>query len=310
MATERMKDESPEIIVKSFDRKMITFTPEEGKLWVSSRDIGVALDYADPAKAINTLFGLHKDEFDNDSTRILVSRVRQNEPPSKIREFSVEGIILLSMFSEKPKAKDFRKWAKSVLAEVSTTGSYIAPELNALEGTIKQEILEIKSNLASMQKDFLSYLGDIKQSIGQLISGMGKPVYSLVPDNSIKTVSLPRSEPFMSAIQISKEYASPSMRVAMFYHVFKGDSSSLDRKALAAKLLVSTSLISKHACIEKSGHHESIQRIISGKSNLSREYGKLLRERNKARRAGNKAKKDKGAYKMKPQKKAYQKVIF
>lgn len=122
-----------EVILSEFEGHYMHLRPGNGKLWVTAREIGEALEYEDPARAINHLFNAHADEFDSDCTRIIsIGHVGKNGY-ARIREFSIEGTMLLGMFSEQPLAKKFRKWARKVLTEVAVTGRYKNPK-QALPG--------------------------------------------------------------------------------------------------------------------------------------------------------------------------------
>jgi len=103
-------------LVKYFDGKPVTFTVGDGKLTLSMTDIGRHLGYATPRETISKLYQVHKDEFDSDCTQIVVSTtgVSVHEPPRKERVFTLDGLILICMFSEQPIAKKFRRWLRKV----------------------------------------------------------------------------------------------------------------------------------------------------------------------------------------------------
>lgn len=112
-----------DVILSEFEGHYMHLKPEKGTLWLTTREIGEALEYENPRVSIHTLYRAHADEFDNDSTRVIDTITGENTP-IRIREFSIEGVMLLAMFSEQPLAKKLRKWARKVLAEVAVTGRY------------------------------------------------------------------------------------------------------------------------------------------------------------------------------------------
>lgn len=88
-------------------------TDIHGTPWLRGPQIGGALGYADPAKAIQKIYDRNADEFDDSMTQIV-------ELPSAggiqaVRIFSARGCYLLGMFSNTDRAKAFRRWVLDVL---------------------------------------------------------------------------------------------------------------------------------------------------------------------------------------------------
>jgi hypothetical protein len=52
-----------------------------------------------------------------------------NRPPIHERLFTLDGLILLSMFSEKPEAKKKRRWLRKIGREVAMQGSLLSIEI-------------------------------------------------------------------------------------------------------------------------------------------------------------------------------------
>lgn len=71
--------------------------------------------------------------FDNDCTQVSVSDIREyGAPPRRERVFTLDGLILLCMFSEQPVAKKVRHWLRKIGKEVAVTGSYNSPVLTQI----------------------------------------------------------------------------------------------------------------------------------------------------------------------------------
>lgn len=85
--------------------------------WLTAEQVGLALGYAaDRARdSITTLYRRHADEFtDQDTCTInLMAQVQMRE----MRIFSATGCQLLGFFANTARAKQFRQWAKTVLAQ-------------------------------------------------------------------------------------------------------------------------------------------------------------------------------------------------
>lgn len=91
-----------------------------GQRWLTAEHLGLALGYQ-PDKArhgVNNLYNRHSDEFTETDTCVinLMTQGQRRE----VRIFSATGCNLLSFFANTPRAKDFRAWAKQVLAAQPT----------------------------------------------------------------------------------------------------------------------------------------------------------------------------------------------
>lgn len=87
-----------------------------GQRWLTAEQIGLALGYA-PDKSrqsVNNLYNRHADEFTEADTTVIKLMTVTGDKDSRI--FSATGCNLLSFFANTPRAKEFRVWAKQVLA--------------------------------------------------------------------------------------------------------------------------------------------------------------------------------------------------
>lgn len=85
----------------------------EGQLWMSAAEVGGALEYACPDKAIRQLYNARADEFTPTMTRVI--KVMTAGGKQAVRFFSLRGAHLLAMFARTPKAKEFRVWVLDIL---------------------------------------------------------------------------------------------------------------------------------------------------------------------------------------------------
>jgi prophage antirepressor-like protein len=138
---------SQDLVVKHFEGKAVAFHDDCGKLTLTMKEAGELLGYKQPAKSVSNLFNEHKDEFDNDCTQITVSVIREvGAPPVRERCFTLDGLILLCMFSEQKIAKNVRHWLRRVGREVAVTGSYNAPVLSQILNQMN-ETLRLQGNM-------------------------------------------------------------------------------------------------------------------------------------------------------------------
>lgn len=114
-------------MIAQFDGLNLSIIDHAGKKWLTSEQVGLALGYK-PEHArsgISKIYNRHADEFTEQDTGVIKlttpfedktsSNPQGGNPTTRI--FSVTGCSLLSFFSNTTKAKEFRAWAKQVLAE-------------------------------------------------------------------------------------------------------------------------------------------------------------------------------------------------
>jgi len=89
----------------------------EGHLWMSSAEVGRALEYASPETAITKLYRARADEFTATMTKVVKTATAGGK--QAVRFFSLRGAHLLAMFARTPKAKEFRVWVLNLLDKES-----------------------------------------------------------------------------------------------------------------------------------------------------------------------------------------------
>lgn len=81
-------------------------------IWLTSNQIGYALDYADD-KAVQRIYARHSDEFSEKMTRVV--NVTTPSGNQQTRVFSLRGAHLIAMFARTSVAKEFRRWILDIL---------------------------------------------------------------------------------------------------------------------------------------------------------------------------------------------------
>jgi len=97
----------------TFEGHSIKTIVRDGQLWMSGTEVGVALAYASPDKAIKQLFNARADEFTSTMTKVI--KVLTAGGKQAVRFFSLRGAHLLAMFARTDKAKAFRVWVLNIL---------------------------------------------------------------------------------------------------------------------------------------------------------------------------------------------------
>jgi len=138
-----------EILPKKFGDKKIEIIHKDDEIWMTAETIGDGLEYKNPRKSIMNLYYAHKDEIDD------FKGVIDSMTPGGIQEttvFSEQGIYLLIMFSNQPKAKGFRSWVANTTKQIRQKGYYIEKKeaLDPFDLNLKQ--LDIMKDIIIAQK--------------------------------------------------------------------------------------------------------------------------------------------------------------
>jgi hypothetical protein len=88
----------------------------DGKPALTAEQLGLALDYSEPRIAINKILNRNYDEFVEGEDYTVTNLVTVTGDKESVVFFK-EGAILIAMFSNQPRAKAFRAWAKKYLSE-------------------------------------------------------------------------------------------------------------------------------------------------------------------------------------------------
>lgn len=86
---------------------------EDGRYWMTAKEIGKALGYNDPANSINRLYSRHTDEL-----KPYKGSVKLTDPigiPQKTTIFNTDGMWLIALLANTSKAKKFRKFIVNML---------------------------------------------------------------------------------------------------------------------------------------------------------------------------------------------------
>lgn len=109
------KETNMNSVIKSdlnFHGIMLTPVAELPEIWLTSSQIGYALEYADD-KAVQRIYSRHADEFTDQMTRVVKLTTPSGKQDSRV--FSLRGAHLLAMFSRTHVAKEFRRWVLDIL---------------------------------------------------------------------------------------------------------------------------------------------------------------------------------------------------
>ena len=108
------------IQVFNYEQNEIRTVEHEGGIWFVAKDVCDVLGFGNPRQAINT----HIDDDEKD--------VQNLDTPGGVQQMTIineSGLYTLALRSNKPNAKQFRKWVTgTVLPSIRKTGFYATPD--------------------------------------------------------------------------------------------------------------------------------------------------------------------------------------
>jgi prophage antirepressor-like protein len=159
-----------------------------GEHWITGEQIGRALGYEYPREAINKIFSRNEHELSEYSleleltsqpglrSQIDIAGPQESEPRyhgdvadrrtadaggqrRKVRVYNEEGVMVLTMLSSQPVAREFRRWAVAVLKAYRQGG--LAREtgeterLRATNAELRDKVFELQQELVDIQRRYI-----------------------------------------------------------------------------------------------------------------------------------------------------------
>lgn len=132
-------------LTAEFNGTTVSILDHAGRRWLTARDVGRCLGYAEESArhAILKLFSRHADEFDTGDQGVVNLTTPGGAQETRI--FSQTGCILLAMFANTARAKDFRAWAKQALAGLAESDDWPTPYFRGVRitRTVERQCLEM-----------------------------------------------------------------------------------------------------------------------------------------------------------------------
>ena len=121
---------------------------ENGEILLTRKQIGEALEYADPQKAIDNLHSKHQERLDRFSVTLKVRGADKKQYPTTL--YRTKGVYEICRWSQQPKADLFYDWVYEMLEALRTGETLLIKpttyQLNLAE--LKRQELEIKAKNA------------------------------------------------------------------------------------------------------------------------------------------------------------------
>lgn len=101
------------IDIAQFRDRQMSVIDHSGEKWLTGEQIGAALEYEEPRKRINDLYRRHADELSEYSVDL---KLRSTDGKHyQTRVYNEDGVMVITMLSRQPLAREFRRWAVGVL---------------------------------------------------------------------------------------------------------------------------------------------------------------------------------------------------
>lgn len=110
----------------------LKYVEHEGQVFFSSEEIGRQLGYAKPSKSINILFNRNQRELK--SYAVGIKMMSTDGKFYEVRCFTEEGVYILSMLANTPRAREFRAKLARLLREIRERRVDLARESGYLQG--------------------------------------------------------------------------------------------------------------------------------------------------------------------------------
>lgn len=162
-----VSSESARVIPYAFDGKEIQVIESQADdVLMTDRQIGEVLGYSQPAAAISQLVSRYADELEQHSTIINLITVDGKE--RSVRVWREQGVYLITMFSNQPKAKAFRQFAAQTLYNVRRQQNISGPTLADLAQLVGLRTNQLESRIET-QDQRLQILEDRNQALEQAL---------------------------------------------------------------------------------------------------------------------------------------------
>ena len=109
----------------TFQNTTLSVINQNNQTFLTAIELGKALEYADPVKAIVKIYDRNADEFTPEMTALVEMKTAGGI--QKVRIFSLRGAHLIAMFARTKIAKAFRKWVLDILDEEVKKSTALLP---------------------------------------------------------------------------------------------------------------------------------------------------------------------------------------
>lgn len=124
------------------------FYERDNQIWMTREQIGAALDYADPQKAIDNIHARHADRLNSFSVTLKVRATDGKAYDTVV--YSPKGVYEICRWSRQPKANAFYDWVYDILEKLRTK------EATMIDSGAMTQIMHMLAESGRMMVDILA----------------------------------------------------------------------------------------------------------------------------------------------------------
>lgn len=126
------------------------------EIFMTSEQIGQALDYAFPAESVRKIRDRYPERFEGKSVQVNLTSTDGKQYATRI--YNEQGIYEVIRKSNQPKADEFYDWVYEVLSSVRKTGTYSLQQPQSIEDLIilqAQSVKELKAKVQNVEQQIV-----------------------------------------------------------------------------------------------------------------------------------------------------------
>lgn len=228
---------------EKFNGVLVDFYRDENNdVFMTREQIGTALEYAQPRKAIDKIHQRNKERLNKFSVGVKLGATDGKVYKTII--YNSRGIYEICRYSKQPKANEFYDWVYEVLETIRTTGSYTVPRYNlptsykeAVQALLEQIEINEKTqkelNKAKPKAEFADAITQCKTNLP--IGTFAKIVYRKTGIGRNKLFDWLRDRELL--MSIPSEYNQPTQK-AIRLGLFETKESIASERDIVVKVAI------------------------------------------------------------------------
>jgi prophage antirepressor-like protein len=144
------------------DMEVDIWQNDNNEIFMTSEQIGSALDYAFPAESIRKIRDRFPERFEGKSVQVVLTSTDGKHYATRV--YNEQGIYEVIRKSNQPKADEFYDWVYGVLHELRTTGSYNVKPKSGAEFLVEmaQQLLNQERQMTEQQNQLNEFKAELQ----------------------------------------------------------------------------------------------------------------------------------------------------
>lgn len=228
---------------EKFNGVLVDFYRDENNdVFMTREQIGTALEYAQPRKAIDKIHQRNKERLNKFAVGVKLGATDGKKYDTTV--YNSRGVYEICRYSKQPKANAFYDWVYEVLETIRTTGSYTVPRYNlptsykeAVQALLEQIEINEKTqeelNKAKPKAEFADAITQCKTNLP--IGTFAKIVYRKTGIGRNKLFDWLRDRELL--MSIPSEYNQPTQK-AIRLGLFETKESIASERDIVVKVAI------------------------------------------------------------------------